>query len=120
LDTFYLITFLSDGIEVSPQLIGPDKLEWRPSYPETNDVDKQCVAWTGQGGSLWMWNTKCDSSEDRVPNGQKKFYDKTSGDAFDNSLLLRGYLCEARAIHTITAYEREVKSFLSFIHTHSL
>ena len=59
-------------------------------------------------------NTKCDATDDLTGSGPKPYYDKESGDAFDDTLLLRGYLCEARAIHTITAYDREVKSLTFF------
>ena len=59
-------------------------------------------------------NTKCDATDDLTDSGLKPYYDKESGGAFDDTLLLRGYLCEARAIHTITAYDREVKSLTFF------
>ena len=106
---------LSDGIEIPHQLIGSDKLDWKTGYPKTDDISRSCIAWSGQGGSIKIMNTKCDATDDLTGSGPKPYYDKESGDAFDDTLLLRGYLCEARAIHTITAYDREVKSLPFFI-----
>ena len=65
------------------------------------------MAWSAESGSLTVMNTKCDSTADKP--GDLEYYDKNSGQDFDPALLLRAYLCEARAIHTITAYDRQVK-----------
>ena len=97
----------SDGIEVSEELLGSGKLEWGTNYPLNDNVNRTCMAWTAGSGSLKIMNTKCDSSEDKP--GDVKYYDKNSGEDYDPALLLRGYICEARAIHTITAYDRQVR-----------
>ena len=88
--------------------MGSGKLEWQSNYPMNDDVNRTCMAWSGDGGSLKVMNTKCDSTDDKP--GDVEYYDKTSGDDFDPALLLRSYICEARAIHTITAYDRQVKT----------
>ena len=71
---------------------------------------EMCIRDRYSSGSLRIKNTKCDASEDKSDSGMKGYYNKGSGDAYDDNLLLRGYLCEARAIHTISAYERMVRS----------
>ena len=53
-------------------------------------------------------NTKCDSSGDIVGSVEVPYYDTESSNLSDTSLLFRGYLCEARTIHTIAAYGRQV------------
>ena len=89
----------------------PSNLEWASGYPATDIENRTCVSWGGySSGSLKIKNTKCDASEDKSDSGMKTYYDKASGNAYDDNLLLRGYLCEARAIHTISAYERMVIS----------
>ena len=99
----------SDGIEVSSQLIQPGNLEWASGYPLTDIENRTCVSWDGyNSGSLKIKNTKCDASEDKSDSGIKTYYDKASGESYNENLLLRGYLCETRAIHTISAYERMV------------
>ena len=99
-------------------MIGPNKLDWEGSYPKMDDTNRTCIAWSGASGSLKMRNTKCDSSEDESASGPPKtYYDKKSGQAFDPSLLLRGYLCEARAIHTIAAYEKKVSTLYYYCKT---
>ena len=81
----------------------------------TDIENRTCVSWGGYtSGSLKIKNTKCDDSEDKSDSGMKTYYDKASGDAYDDNLLLRGYLCEARAIHTIPAYERMVRDHKSW------
>ena len=87
-------------------LLGSGKLEWHTNYPMNDDVNRTCMAWNAESGSLTVMNTKCDSTEDKP--GDIEYYDKNSGQDFDPALLLRSYLCEARAIHTITAYDRQV------------
>ena len=90
-------------------LLDSGKLEWESNYPVNDNVNRTCMAWSGASGSVKIMNTKCDISEDKP--GDKKYYDKNSGEDLDTNLLLRGYLCEARAIHTITAYDRQVNQY---------
>ena len=88
-------------------------MEWASGYPLTDIENTTCVSWDGySSGSLKIKNTKCDASEDKSDSGMKSYYDKASGDAYTDNLLLRGYLCETRAIHTISAYERMVRSYI--------
>ena len=95
-------------------MIGPDKLEWETGYPKIDDTNQTCIAWSGYGSKITIRNTKCDSSEDQSSSGLKTYYDGQSDQPFDKSLLQRGYLCETRAIHTITAYDREVITKVNF------
>ena len=81
-------------------------MEWDTNYPSNDNENRTCMAWSAGSGSLKIRNTKCDSSEDKP--GDVEYYDKNSGEEYDPTLLLRGYICEARAIHTITAYDRQV------------
>ena len=90
-------------------LLGSGKLEWESSYPMNDNENRTCMAWSAESGSVKMMNSKCDLSEDKP--GAVKYYDKNSGEDYDAALLLRGYICEARAIHTITAYDRQVSNF---------
>ena len=106
----------SDGIEVHPKMIDDNKLEWESGYPKTDDINRTCVAWSGYNSRLKIRNTKCDSSEDESSSTSKAYYDKELGEVFDKNLLQRGYLCETKAIHTITAYDRQVASYKQFNH----
>ena len=101
----------SDGIEVSPKLIGPTKLEWESGYPDTDNTNQTCVAWSGHTGLLKMRNTMCDSREEESILGTHSYYDKDLGQLYNETQLLRGYLCETRAIHTVTAYGSSVNTY---------
>ncbi len=95
-------------------MIVSNKLEWATNYPKNDDINRTCIAWSGQGNNLKIMNTKCDSSEDASNSGLKTYYDGKSGQKFDKTLLQRGYLCETKAIHTIAAYDRQVISPTNF------
>ena len=88
-------------------------MEWASGYPQTDIENRTCVSWSGYNSGLTeikIKNTKCDASEDMIETEMKAYYDKESDDAFNETLLLRGYLCETRAIHTISAYERIIRT----------
>ena len=77
----------------------------------TDVENRTCMSLSGYNSgsnSLKIRNIKCDSSEDNADSDLRAFYNKNSYDEFDETLLLRGYLCETKAIHTISAYERVV------------
>ena len=102
----------SDGIAVPSQLIGPSYLEWESSYPKTINENATCVSWGGYDvsvPSLKIKNTKCDTTDDHSENDLKTYYDKNLAGSYDDNYLIRGYLCETKAIHTIAAYERIVR-----------
>ena len=52
----------------------------------------------------------CDSREEESTLGTHNYYDKNLGQSYNKTQLLRGYLCETRTIHTITAYGSQVNS----------
>ena len=86
-------------------MIGSGKLEWQSGYPKLDNTNLSCIAWK----ALKIMNTKCDSSEDHYDSAMKPYYDRSNkSQPFDETLLQRGYLCETKAIHTISAYDRQV------------
>ena len=93
----YITKYFSDGTLVSSSLL--EAFAWGPTFPNSADPNATCVHWNF--GKLI--NTRCNEMVDDT----KTYYSGTSdmglltgspGYAFDQ--LHRGYLCEARVIHT--------------------
>ena len=77
----------------------------------TDNNNKTCISWSGYNdgsNSLKIKNIDCESSTNHTGLDIYRYYDKASNEIFDDIDLLTGYLCEARAIHTINAYGRDV------------
>ena len=77
------------------------KLLWKDGYPDISDDEATCVAWT-EGKII---NTRCDT------NGPYDFaYYSGTEDAgalsgtpsFSDNQFHRGYICEAKAIQTVS------------------
>ena len=109
----------SDGIEVSSHLISNENLEWASGYPMTDIENQTCISWSGHNsGSLKIKNTACDSTVDSSESDMVAYYNKNSDTLFDETYLLRGYLCETRAIHTIEGSERMASFNFDYYNLH--
>ena len=89
-----------DGTQVTKEML--EYLEWDNNYPNNADEDATCVVWRAKK----LKNTRCGLHKD-APGGAS-YYDVKYWkiENFTTQNLHRGYLCEARPIHTVSKLEK--------------
>ena len=90
----------SDGTLVSSSLL--EHFAWAPNYPNKSDSNATCIHWTTMGE---MVNTGCDESADDSTSYYSGSTDVSllaGSPSFREDQLHRGYMCEARILHTAT------------------
>ena len=89
-----------DGTLVSSSLL--ENFAWAPNYPNESNPNATCIHWTTMGQ---MVNTGCDETADESTNYYSGTTDTsllTGPPTFTGDHLHRGYMCEARILHTTT------------------
>ena len=79
-----------------------ENFAWAPNYPNELNPNATCIHWTTMGQ---MVNTGCDETADASNNyysGTSDISLLTGPPSFTGDHLHRGYMCEARILHTAT------------------
>ena len=88
--------YYSDGSVVPSSL--KRVFEWADNYPDNSDNESLCISWNA--GKLV--NTRCDNV---APNGMS-YLDGLMNTSYTPNTYHRGYLCEARPIHTVSRHQK--------------
>ena len=93
---FIPFRFCSDG-RVVPSVL-KKMLEWEDNYPDNTGNNSSCIVW--KAGKLL--NTRCDN----VAPMDMKYLDGLINTSYTPATYHRGYLCEARPIHTVALNQK--------------
>ena len=97
---FYIFIIVSDGTEVSSTIL--QFLEWEQDSIHDLDDNSTCVVWK----DFKILNSRCntDNINGQYYSGTKDILAFSGSPNYDITSYHRGYLCEARPIHTVSVF----------------
>ena len=92
----------SDGTAVSSTIL--QYLEWEQDFPHDIAANSTCIVWK----DFKMLNSRCkqDNLDGQYYSGTEDTLGFLGQPQYDVTSYHRGYLCEARPIHTVSAFSR--------------